>query len=57
MFELILNNILPDLQKLSDEDRLDFLHELSRYMCMECGAFYGRKLGDYERVCGCWNDE
>lgn len=54
----IAANIWPLFKDLKyDEDRLDLLYELSRYMCMECGRKYDRKLNDFERICQCWNDE
>lgn len=49
--------LIPTLSEFSDQERIDFIVELSQYFCTTCGRLYKTKLTGFERGCQCWNDE
>lgn len=52
----VLDQLLPALEPLSPEQRLDVLYAVSELWCPHCG--YEHKRDPAKRdTCQCWNDE
>lgn len=50
-----IHRIWDDLEVMTDEQRKQFMTDLSNIFCQHCGRLYAPD--DKERNCQCWNDE
>lgn len=49
----LLSIVLPEIDELSREQRVEFLNKIRKKYCMHCG----KNHEDSIFPCSCWNDE
>lgn len=51
--EQLLAIVLPDMEEMTEEERVEVVNKIREKFCMHCGVDHGDRI----LPCSCWNDE